>query len=302
MRFTLAVTAVLSQALPAWTAEEHAQTWLQKRNLFALNEAKFQTMPGKDFPRLRRAPIFGQYDNAVIRNRHSTIKNEEKPCDPTSRDPDIGILSCGSSWYCKQSTNSTLGGVCAEIGHDRALVSPGYLMCIDDSYPYECDCSHFDPTMPFGSVTCTLYPYQCIGCSNYCVEMNVHFAFDAHSVIKVKYCEYFKKPYEVELCYAFDHNAATCEYTINGEACKMCSSGKSIAFDCTNIPNGRAGSSQDFINPIVSKADALDPYVTCPAKYSNTSVSKSGSRRFSPKECVPMTALGIFSVIHFLAT
>jgi hypothetical protein len=49
--------------------------------------------------------------NAVLKNKGS---EEDAPCDPTSSDPDVGILSCGMGKYCSESTDYDLGGVCVD--------------------------------------------------------------------------------------------------------------------------------------------------------------------------------------------
>jgi hypothetical protein len=56
-----------------------------------------------------------------------------KPCNPSSKDPDVGILSCGKGKFCEQDENLFLGGKCAprmvpegnSIGKSKAFASFG---------------------------------------------------------------------------------------------------------------------------------------------------------------------------------
>lgn len=52
-----------------------------------------------------------------LRN-NKNIKNNNKPCDPSSVDPDVGILSCGGKGsFCQPNENSFLGGTCVQAPH-----------------------------------------------------------------------------------------------------------------------------------------------------------------------------------------
>jgi hypothetical protein len=42
----------------------------------------------------------------------------EKDCDPSSVDPDVGILSCGAEYQCVSDDTSELGGVCTSISRE----------------------------------------------------------------------------------------------------------------------------------------------------------------------------------------
>ena len=57
--------------------------------------------------------------NAVLHNEGNSEK-DVVPCDPTSSDPDIGILSCGMGKYCSESADYDVGGVCVDSSMNGA--------------------------------------------------------------------------------------------------------------------------------------------------------------------------------------
>lgn len=55
----------------------------------------------------------GHLMNEAVVNNEDSATNKNKPCNPISKDPDVGILSCGKGMYCKEDETSSLGGECA---------------------------------------------------------------------------------------------------------------------------------------------------------------------------------------------
>jgi hypothetical protein len=50
-----------------------------------------------------------------LKNSPNALKTMMVPCDPTSTDADVGILSCGDDYVCEPSDTSSLGGICTAV-------------------------------------------------------------------------------------------------------------------------------------------------------------------------------------------
>jgi hypothetical protein len=119
MRFVFAAS-VLGWTLPlahesqAFREEIWEWTTDQERNRKGTRiRAKHQTIRERV---LRNTPTLIQHSH----HRQNIV--EQKECDPTSVDPDIGILSCGFNQYCVTSERSILGGQCIPaVSNDHLL-------------------------------------------------------------------------------------------------------------------------------------------------------------------------------------
>ena len=204
-------------------------------------------------------------DSNLLKNKK--LYNEDEPikeCDPKSEDPDVGILSCGASRYCRESKLSKLGGFCTPISAARALsgsISMSSRFCSNVSRHYNCNCTNFDQTSKSGVITCT-YPFRCVGCSDYCFSGNLTATFAAGGNISTMYiCDNITNPYEVNTCALFNYTDLSCVYTVNGVACNKCNR---TYFDCTNIPHGLKGTNgKSYPLPILNELNATDYNATC---------------------------------------
>ncbi len=62
-------------------------------------------------------------ENQPISSSH--VKDQSAAiCDPSSMDPDVGVLSCGSGGLCTPSLKSVLGGICTPKKISRTTTSP----------------------------------------------------------------------------------------------------------------------------------------------------------------------------------
>jgi hypothetical protein len=55
----------------------------------------------------------GKRAGGGLLHNKKTLEHANKPCNPVSDDPDVGILSCGNGSHCKEDANTFLGGICA---------------------------------------------------------------------------------------------------------------------------------------------------------------------------------------------
>jgi len=115
-------------------------------------------------------------DSGVLRNEPAD-KKEPVECDPKisehEDEPDVGILACGHNYYCAESQESLLGGVCTEYGTNmhRFLqidTDTGGIICDPNSESYlgggyyeDCNCSNFDLATRTGTVECVAYENYC---------------------------------------------------------------------------------------------------------------------------------------------
>ena len=191
---------------------------------------------------------------SVLRNKHD-INFEDlsaKECDPTSDDPDIGILSCGVGQFCETRHDTLLGGRCSStttIERDLAYSNPLSGIPCSPTFALQCTCPNFNLTTLSGSFQCIYQLYSCIGCGAYCYAVNVTATEEFKIVKKLQFCYIFKKPYQIEFCYTgyFPTTSGLCKYTINGVDCNSCSKN---SFDCTNVPNGSAATTRNGAFPL----------------------------------------------------
>jgi hypothetical protein len=133
MKFTIAA-GILTQVLPA-ISEKSPSRLLANRvtndhhdDHLALSRALKSILPrggSETIGYQSSQPLDG-----VLKNVPFT--NMIKACDPSSNDPDIGILSCNPGYECVFDQASTLGGFCTSISRDLQEPDPCYL-CGDGS-------------------------------------------------------------------------------------------------------------------------------------------------------------------------
>lgn len=188
-------------------------------------------------------------------------------CNPSSVDPDVGILSCGSDQYCMESKLSELGGVCVAkdlpATTSRELFANGYYFDMAEYYCgssgswedyLDCDCSNFDKATKTGTAKCELlntYCFQDTSCET-CVKLSASFRIASRNDYSIDWCYNFFLPYEQNICVEYTHNpqaSATCRINLNDMQCTSCSvsyydytdpktaevhRSTCAAFDCTN--------------------------------------------------------------------
>ena len=107
-------------------------------------------------------------------------RNTVQLCDPQVDEADVGLLSCGFNYYCAESHDSYLGGVCVEAwngsdqqgrrledGTDGAFDVVGG--CDPSSPDFgKCDCTMFDSVSGNGYIKCLKDLKSC--CPTLCLE------------------------------------------------------------------------------------------------------------------------------------
>jgi hypothetical protein len=170
MKFTIA-TGILTQALPAAISEKSPSSKLLEQDVSNENDFASSRTPESILPRGRdttgdQMPQFldGLLKNIPFARRRNVLM---KACDPSSNDPDIGILSCDAGYECVFDQDSTLGGHCTLISRDLQeheicyLCGDGMVMDLGKT-----DIALQDPHYYVG-LTCTDLFYQAYsGCYN----------------------------------------------------------------------------------------------------------------------------------------
>ena len=305
MRLTVATATLFSQALPASTNEFSTSIQLNDdHDVFHSNSitmANFLNGEVELIPRLKHSTRRkvstllaerGQA-NGILRNKQFHPVGKE--CKPLSEDPDIGILSCAKGQFCMATEDANLGGVCSVATLARKLTKSGQKIsshCQSNSNSlYKCDCTNYDISTASGTITCNVYPYKCVGCTNYCLSGNatVHLTTGGN-VSEYTYCYDVKKPYAVTACGSFYYTTNTCAYSINGVKCNICTN---TTFDCTNIPHGLKGSMHGSLHPlpIMAQLNALNPSTTC-APGQSPSTTQAGSNPTATKSETYRARLG----------
>ncbi len=133
-------TGILAQAHPV-VSETRLSAWLSSRNgrklkpgggLHLVGVAKW----GKVLQPQKRAIALdnrmrrkrGAHASRVLKNQPIASSDVKDPsaalCDPSSMDPDVGVLSCESGSHCSLSLRSVLGGICTPNKKSRVDASP----------------------------------------------------------------------------------------------------------------------------------------------------------------------------------
>mmetsp|Transcript_41106 Transcript_41106/g.119049 ORF Transcript_41106/g.119049 Transcript_41106/m.119049 type:complete len:407 (+) Transcript_41106:111-1331(+) len=120
MKLSLAA-ALLGQTLPA-LSKRHGPILTRDGKLSLDSEILKATTPlssilEHDDERrgLRRHRRLKRQMARNLKNSPSALKTMMVPCDPTSTDADVGILSCGDDHVCEPSDTSSLGGICTPV-------------------------------------------------------------------------------------------------------------------------------------------------------------------------------------------
>lgn len=161
-------------------------------------------------------------------------------CDPTSTDPDVGILSCERGSVCRRDRNSVLGGSCQQEPSLSRLEYTRRLQVSDDDWggfevfcdPYssyfddDCDCSAWYLLRRTGRIECNVYDSYCFedDCSEFCSSFTIVYERRSASIydFSVGYCYNFTVPYPQGFCYYFDYGNFTCDIRLNDEMCDYC--------------------------------------------------------------------------------
>ena len=125
--------------------------------------------------------------NLSRENAYETNRINARLCDPTSDEADVGLLSCGFNYYCAESQDSYLGGVCSNVvksskGRRLQDSDAGIFETIDlngfcdPSSPtagtYSCDCNNFDLSSGSGYLGCLLAESYCFQeCPEICTRL-----------------------------------------------------------------------------------------------------------------------------------
>ena len=317
MRLTSAAAVLLSTSIPASMTEVTMASQLTDVS----NHANFQGKTSQnDVPafaakrlNIRAATqelsmmILAQTravtEDGVLYNEKSFQENEDrtKECDPSSEDPDIGILSCGENQHCMATKHSNLGGFCATAADSRELAISSKLPailhslpCVSSVLPYTCDCSNFSTTTLSGSFNCVYQSYHCKGCPEYCGSVNFTLRFEAGAnLTEYTTCYDLKKPYDLTFCVSHFSGARGCIMKANETLCNICIYGSS--FDCSNIPYGYASTANQYPTRFLSKLRSNttcppgQPPSTAPAK-SNPSLAPAGSSPTTSSAGKPATS------------
>eukprot|EP00934_Nitzschia_sp_Nitz4_P004792 Nitzschia sp. Nitz4//scaffold9_size221794//10295//11968//NITZ4_001312-RA/size221794-processed-gene-0.301-mRNA-1//-1//CDS//3329560899//4782//frame0 len=243
-------------------------------------------------------PITSHQANGFRRNSKSAFfKNLKnviygKPCDPTSSDADIGVLSCGMNKYCSESSTSPLGGVCQVNRTDRTLEQPyhstrsleatgavGYLYCDPRSDYFgilDCDCDGFDTSTSLGSFYC--YYTGCFDsisncCADTCGKVSLSYTSNAFSEMTLEICYIFSDPYSQTFCYGYGTTSGedVCFASYNGDSCNSCTRETDCdLMDCSNVGLDTAACISDFRPPIIETCIDSCACFLCPENADGT--------------------------------
>ncbi|CAJ1888605.1 unnamed protein product [Cylindrotheca closterium] len=289
MRVSLAALAVLTNALPTVTGnnDKLVSDWglLSNSNIPVRRQLETLRIP----PRFGEAwsKALGNHKSRVLKNNANRTESVE--CDPTAGvDADIGILACGSTdqYYCMESKESKLGGICVDAGPmtARNLFAGGYYVDAATYYcttsgswtqDLNCNCSTFDSDSRTGSVKCSLadsYCFQETSCET-CVHLSAEFKIASADSYAIDWCYEFFLPYDQNVCVEYAHqptDASGCSIEFNGVSCDSCNmlyydykdpesnqtyQGTCANFNCANTEGNHSG---NLCEDLVSIPTILD--------------------------------------------
>jgi hypothetical protein len=135
MKFTIAANIVLAQTIPAAISQTSAvaQSLLLEKEDGQHDHDLFGSSRVHNDEAVNHQPKRSKHgtlpDSQDFRRNGSLLKNKilslgVQSCDPSSNDPDVGILSCDLGYECAVDPASSLGGVCMAISRE---LKGGYL-------------------------------------------------------------------------------------------------------------------------------------------------------------------------------
>jgi hypothetical protein len=115
MKFTIAA-GILTQVLPAISEKSPSKLLEQgvsnERDFPASRVLKSILSRGRETIAYQSPQLL----DGLLKN--VPFAQNMKACDPSSNDPDIGILSCDAGYECVSDQDATLGGLCTSISRD----------------------------------------------------------------------------------------------------------------------------------------------------------------------------------------
>ena len=275
MRYTVVVVTFLARVIPTLQQEyedkgnevnQHVPKLEHKTAKAADNHGSGNLR--SPFKKTLMARPHVNTNDRILKNKSSSDRDDTRECRLTSEDADVGLLSCGEGYYCQESPESKLGGICSAVTRkgSRSLnpysINPDYCTTQENAgfynitdciplrkCPPSCVCTATE-SAPTGYIKC-LETYVCqTACG-----VDIYFSKELTLVyvdskeIELQICYDVTKPYTARICrqepidmfvanYFFPSNyftlpGAPCTYTINGAQCNACSFNKYV--DCTNI-------------------------------------------------------------------
>lgn len=138
MKLTIATTGILFQALPAISDKEISTSLLPTDN--KVDQQQQEQQHSAQHPtsaKHHRRHLFNQrhrrHNQERLQNNNNFVTTTLKGCDPTSKDPDVGILSCDVGQECIVDQTSELGGLCT-LTTIRTLQASTCSLCGPGSY------------------------------------------------------------------------------------------------------------------------------------------------------------------------
>jgi hypothetical protein len=306
MRLTIAAT-LLTQAIPAAYSSSSPSNTVAGGGLLKNNKMRHLMHAMKQ--RLGKVPAIERsllHEDPSIQNSNLRVnkpqevlggapllKNSKRvECDPSSQDElDVGILSCGSvgQHSCKESKESSLGGFCvieaegassvSRVLQENGLCDPS----MDPDYDINCDCDGYDSDTMTGTITCIPYDRCCVEAeaNSFCATVTFDVTLEDGLPTELVECYAFTFPYVRTACYSTFYDEArdaTCEHTIDGEACVSCRLEPSSedpdetcnTFDCTNtiVDEAQLGTTcnNEYPLPVLDflNSDEIDKFpITC---------------------------------------
>jgi len=323
MRLSLAA-AILLQANPAVLSAETAVKESQRdlANSPNFEDSSFAQNAANEERRVqhRAASLFKKFPLDAVRSnllaKRTILKNQKQnhiECDPTSADPDVGILSCPpDKSFCLEDPASDHGGVCVAAGATRRMATHARpplkrsVYC-DPSSPYfgvlNCDCSGFNLETNKGTFKCTSDSY-CFGavaecCGNTCADITMTYSSTGPYSYNYETCYSFQTPYKQSFCYGqhVDRNNATqnCFGSFNGQTCDSCvmASENCTLFDCSTSGLEGGFCLEEFYPPVLTNCYAECSTCTiCPSSHNRSVANPNAVLGFTDLTCGYVEFLG----------
>jgi hypothetical protein len=190
-----------------------------------------------------------------------------KSCDPTSDDPDVGILSCDVGYDCVVDESSILGGVCASVTRELQVASCTL-----------CPFSKMDPSANELAVSIPDYPGLTCGAMYYAAYINATIATDectaAAGFAQVSGCCEGGPVYACDIC-AGANGTLILDALVEGDG-NTTSCGAIAAF----APEAECGMASSAISPLCCGGAASSP--TDAPVGTPTTVAPSGATLATP--------------------
>lgn len=220
------------------------------------NASSFRSQNNSSFFPFSFGDMIREFTVTLNQDNKSTLHSKgsltSRECHFPITNADVGILECPNNYRCLENFDSSLGGSCQRMMPNND--NERQLQTLEEKCN-SCDCSEFNLETGTGRIKCTVLEGVSLdgsydGCQDTIGTTRSIETMEDGEIKFVQDCYYLSSPTKTqEACILKDSTTTICQVTFNGVACDSCTvaGNRAYAFDCSNVDEGKAGSTNSTI-------------------------------------------------------